>query len=99
MFAYTAREVSRVANPTRNPTVLIRQDETDRYDNMIDTMYAAPGVGLAAPQVGVALRLFVVDPSSGRSTALVPTSTRWTPADSSRRAAFVLVPPTRSPLR
>ena len=37
-------------------------------DDMIDTMYAAPGVGLAAPQVGVALRLFVADPSSGRST-------------------------------
>nr|MDT0663692.1 peptide deformylase [Micromonospora sp. DSM 115978] len=30
-------------------------------DNMIDTMYDAPGVGLAAPQVGVGLRLFVFD--------------------------------------
>ena len=37
-------------------------------DDMIETMYAAPGVGLAAPQVGVALRLFVADPSSGRAT-------------------------------
>ena len=36
-------------------------------DDMIETMYAAPGVGLAASQVGVALRLFVADPSSGRS--------------------------------
>ena len=36
-------------------------------DDMIDTMYAAPGVGLAAPQVGVALRLFVVDISVGRN--------------------------------
>lgn len=36
-------------------------------DDLIETMYAAPGVGLAAPQVGVALRLFVADPSSGRS--------------------------------
>ena len=35
-------------------------------DDMIDTMYAATGVGLAAPQVGVGLRLFVADPSSGR---------------------------------
>src|SRR5439155_3117067 len=32
----------------------------------IETMYAAPGVGLAAPQIGVALRLFVVDVSVGR---------------------------------
>jgi peptide deformylase len=35
-------------------------------DDMIETMYAAPGVGLAAPQVGVALRVFVVDVSVGR---------------------------------
>ena len=34
--------------------------------DMIDTMYAAPGVGLAAPQVGVPLRIFVVDISLGR---------------------------------
>ena len=38
-------------------------------DDMIETMYAAPGVGLAAPQVGIALRVFVADPSSGRSTS------------------------------
>jgi len=35
-------------------------------DDLIETMYAAPGVGLAAPQVGVALRMFVVDISVGR---------------------------------
>jgi peptide deformylase len=35
-------------------------------DDMIETMYAAPGVGLAAPQVGVPLRVFVVDVSVGR---------------------------------
>jgi peptide deformylase len=35
-------------------------------DDMIATMYAAPGVGLAAPQIGVPLRLFVVDVSLGR---------------------------------
>jgi len=35
-------------------------------NDMIDTMYAAPGVGLAAPQVGVPLRIFVVDISIGR---------------------------------
>ena len=34
-------------------------------DDMIDTMYAAPGIGLAAPQVGAALRIFVVDLSLG----------------------------------
>ena len=34
-------------------------------DDMIETMYAAPGIGLAAPQVGVPLRIFVVDVSVG----------------------------------
>jgi len=36
--------------------------EIDRLiEDMIETMYAAPGIGLAAPQVGVPLRLFVYD--------------------------------------
>ncbi len=30
-------------------------------ENMLETMYAAPGIGLAAPQVGVAQRIIVVD--------------------------------------
>jgi peptide deformylase len=36
-------------------------------DDMIETMYAAPGIGLAATQVGVPLRIFVVDISVGRN--------------------------------
>lgn len=35
-------------------------------DDMIETMYAAPGIGLAAPQVGVLLRVCVIDLSVGR---------------------------------
>jgi peptide deformylase len=35
-------------------------------DDMIDTMYAAPGVGLAATQIGVPSRVFVADVSAGR---------------------------------
>ena len=30
-------------------------------EDMAETMYAAPGVGLAAPQIGVPLRVFVID--------------------------------------
>ena len=37
-------------------------------DDMIETMYAAPGVGLAATQVGVPLRVFVIDLSVGKTT-------------------------------
>jgi peptide deformylase len=36
-------------------------------DDMIQTMYAAPGIGLAATQVGVGLRIFVCDISVGRN--------------------------------
>ena len=39
----------------------------DLVRDMIETMYAAPGVGLAAPQIGIPLRIFVVDVSGGRS--------------------------------
>ena len=34
--------------------------------DMFETMYAAPGVGLAAPQVGVNIRLIVIDISGGK---------------------------------
>ena len=34
--------------------------------DMADTMYAAPGIGLAAPQVGVGSRLVVIDHSLGK---------------------------------
>ena len=42
---------------------------TTLITDMIETMYAAPGIGLAAPQVGVGLRIFVVDLSLGRNAA------------------------------
>jgi peptide deformylase len=42
-------------------------------DDMIETMYAAPGVGLAAPQVGIPLRIFVVDITVGREAGALVT--------------------------
>ena len=45
-------------------------DEVRRLvDDMIETMYAAPGIGLAATQVGAGVRVFVVDLSVGRDPA------------------------------
>jgi peptide deformylase len=48
-------------------------------DDMLETMYAAPGVGLAAPQVNVSKRLFVMDvgedeehPEGGRYVVINP---------------------------
>ena len=37
-------------------------------DDMFETMYVAPGVGLAAPQVGILKRLFVMDCTSGHDS-------------------------------
>jgi peptide deformylase len=34
-------------------------------DDMVETMYAAPGIGLAAPQIAVPLRVIIVDLSVG----------------------------------
>jgi peptide deformylase len=45
------------AKPVGRVTPEIRQ----LMDDMLETMYAAPGVGLAAPQVGRLLRVIVVD--------------------------------------
>ena len=49
------------------PVVEITADIHQLVDDLIQTMYAAPGIGLAAPQVGVPLRIFVVDLSVGRN--------------------------------
>ncbi len=57
-----------LSEPTR--AVEVVTPEIDKLiDDMIETMYAAPGVGLAAPQVGVSLKLFVIDTSLGRDPA------------------------------
>ena len=44
----------------------LTSDVQKLIDDMIETMYAAPGIGLAAPQIGVSLRIFVIDLSLGR---------------------------------
>ena len=38
---------------------------TDLISDLLDTMYAQNGVGLAAPQIGVNYRVFVIDVSTG----------------------------------
>jgi len=50
--------------------VEITDDIRAIWDDMIDTMEAMPGVGLAAPQIGVMLRLAVVDGSTERGRAV-----------------------------
>jgi len=48
----------------------ITDSERAVWDDMIDTMEAMPGVGLAAPQIGVMQRLAVVDASEARGQAV-----------------------------
>jgi peptide deformylase len=62
ILRYGERPLHQVASDI----VTIDDDVHRLIDDMIETMYGAPGVGLAAPQVGVALRVFVVDVSVGR---------------------------------
>ena len=56
-------EVLRV--PTE-PVDAIDESLQKLIDDMVDTMYAAPGVGLAANQVGVSKRLMLIDLSVGK---------------------------------
>ena len=57
ILEYPDPRLREVAKPVEKVTAEIRQLAED----MAETMYAAPGVGLAAPQVGVGLRIFVID--------------------------------------
>ncbi|MCA0997460.1 peptide deformylase [Alloyangia pacifica] len=52
------------------PVEAITDEIRALWDDMIDTMEAMPGVGLAAPQIGVLLRLAVVDASEERGKAI-----------------------------
>lgn len=53
-----------LSEPAR-PVDVITPEIAALIVDMIETMYAAPGIGLAAPQVGVSLRIFVIDLSVG----------------------------------
>ena len=46
---------------TAKPVAAVTDEVRKLVDDMAETMYAAPGVGLAANQVGVLLRVFVID--------------------------------------
>jgi peptide deformylase len=50
--------------PTR-PVEVFDDELRELVNDMVDTMYAAPGVGLAANQVGVSKRLLIIDLTAG----------------------------------
>ena len=65
----TIRDVVKYGNPVlHSPSAPVKtiDGETARLvEDMVATMYAAPGIGLAAPQIGVPLRVIVIDLSVG----------------------------------
>ncbi|MEM8980422.1 MAG: peptide deformylase [Pseudomonadota bacterium] len=60
------KRLTRVAEPVNEITDEIKA----HWEDMIATMEAMPGLGLAAPQIGVNLRLAVVDCSEERGRAI-----------------------------
>lgn len=54
-----------------DPVAEVDEGVRTLVSDMIETMHAAPGVGLAAPQVGESRRIIVADPSSGEDPAAV----------------------------
>ena len=59
IVTYPDPRLKEVCKPITEVTDEIRQLAAD----MLETMYAAPGVGLAAPQVGRNIRMLVMDPA------------------------------------
>jgi peptide deformylase len=58
-----------VLHEAAQPVEAITREIDRLVEDMIETMYAAPGIGLAAPQIGVPARIFVIDLSIGRNPA------------------------------
>ena len=57
ILEYPDPRLREMAKPVSEVTDEVRS----LVDDMAETMYAAPGCGLAAPQIGIDLRVFVVD--------------------------------------
>jgi peptide deformylase len=68
-------EIKKYGEPVLRKKVIAVSEITEDIEklavDMLETMYAAPGVGLAAPQVGISLRLCVIDVSQDRKSPLI----------------------------
>ena len=66
ILIYPDTQLRKIANPVANV-----DGKTAKFvDNMLETMYDAPGVGLAATQVGVHSRIVVIDVSDEADSPL-----------------------------
>ena len=79
--AFISRRVKRPILIHPDPRLKVRSDPVPDLsdglralaDDMLETMYDAPGIGLAAPQVGMAVRLIVLDCEKGDDATPKPT--------------------------
>ncbi len=53
------------------PVAAVTDKTRELIDDMLDTMYDANGVGLAAPQIGILKRIFVIDVSEEGNEPMV----------------------------
>lgn len=86
MIAMTRRNIILHPDPrlkaTADPVASVDKELTALANDMLETMYDAPGIGLAAPQVGELIRLIVVDcvkeeGAAPRPIAMVNPAVTW----------------------
>lgn len=65
ILSYPDQRLRKHSEPVKEISPEIRQLASD----MLETMYKAKGVGLAAPQIGRHIRMFVMDPALGEEDA------------------------------
>ncbi len=61
-----------VLNTVAQPVTVFDEALERLIDDMLETMYAAPGVGLAGPQIGISRRVFVFDIGEGPGYLINP---------------------------
>ena len=54
-------EPNKILRQISNPVDHVGEEEQKLMDDMIETMYAAPGIGLAAIQIGIPKRIIIMD--------------------------------------
>ncbi len=65
-------KVLRTKTENLDPQELQTEEFSGMLDDMIDTMYAEKGAGLAAPQIGISKRVFVADTQDGPIAIINP---------------------------
>tara|TARA_B100000949_G_scaffold30850_1_gene24154 strand:+ start:198 stop:722 length:525 start_codon:yes stop_codon:yes gene_type:complete len=54
-------EPNKILRQISNPVDHVGEEEQKLMDDMLETMYAAPGIGLAAIQIGIPKRIIIID--------------------------------------